>query len=257
MRSSTAKRKTNQPANLGGASGTQDEKNENTMKGTVKTQPHTYKIAAFVAGHSADCCSDCYKKESDPIHHLTPTKRLSWRTKADQFFQSFGCGQTHVIKFMGTCEGCGRSVYSHECAGAHPCGDQIEDSPDHRGMIPAEHCMNLYHAREYNLTGRDLLTCAACADDGNKYRAIIATAKSSGTWQPLSLYAEVKAAGGYIDDHESDLYIEDTPENRAILERYPTEKANATRFTNQVTGKRCIDIPFGFMPFWEKKAGTK
>ena len=213
-------------------------------------------------------------KTSTPCtaHHLTfggrclncgydpapaPTKRLSWRTKTDQFFQSFGCGQTHVIKFMGTCEGCGRSVYSHGCAGARPCGDVLEDSPDPRGVTPAEHCMNLYHAREYNLAGRDLLTCAACADDGDKYQAIIAAAKSAGTWKPLSVYAEVKAAGGYIADHESDLYIEDTPENRTILERYPTEKANATRFINQVTSKRCIDIPFGFMPFWEKKAGTK
>jgi hypothetical protein len=70
----------------------------------------------------------------------------------------------------------------------------------------------------------------------------------------MSIYAEVKAAGGYISNHESDLYIEDTEENRAILAQYPLEKSNATRFTNQVTGKRCIDIPFGFMPFWEARA---
>jgi hypothetical protein len=70
----------------------------------------------------------------------------------------------------------------------------------------------------------------------------------------MSIYAEVKAAGGYIGNHESDLYIEDTAENRTILARYPVEKSNATWFRNQVTGKSCIDIPFGFMPFWEARA---
>jgi len=111
------------------------------------------------------------------------TKRLSWRTKQDQFFQSFGCGQTHLIEFVGTCESCGRSVYSHGCQGAKPCGDLITDSPDPRGAIPAEHCMNLYHAREYGMTGRDVLTCAACADDGGLYRATISKATSTGVWK--------------------------------------------------------------------------
>ena len=68
-----------------------------------------------------------------------------------------------------------------------------------------------------------------------------------------SVYTEVKAAGGYIANHESDLYIEDTPENRAILDRYPLQKQNATTFHNQVTGKRCIELPFGYLPFWEAR----
>ena len=113
----------------------------------------------------------------------TLTPRLSWRTKQDQFFQSQGCGQTHVIKFMGLCESCNRSVYSHGCAGAKPCGDQTQDSPNPRGIIPPQHCMNLYHAREYDLTGRDLTTCALCAEAGDTYHKIIANAKSSGTWK--------------------------------------------------------------------------
>jgi hypothetical protein len=111
------------------------------------------------------------------------TKRLSWRTRKDQYFQSFGCGQPHVIRFMGTCESCSRSVYSHGCAGVRDCGDRVADSPDPRGVIPAEHSMNLYHAREYGMVGRDVMTCASCADDGDKYQAIITTAKSTGTWK--------------------------------------------------------------------------
>ena len=30
---------------------------------------------------------------------------------------------------------------------------------------------------------RDIVTCADCADDGEKYRGIIAAAKSTGTWK--------------------------------------------------------------------------
>lgn len=112
------------------------------------------------------------------------TKRLSWRAKANQFYQSGGCGQRHVIKFMGTCEGCGRSIYSQGCDGLIPCGDVIQESPDPRGIIPPAHCMNLYHAREYGMTGRDVVTCYDCAQDGLKYYDIITATKSAGTWTP-------------------------------------------------------------------------
>ena len=112
----------------------------------------------------------------------TITPRLSWRTKSDQFYQSSGCGQLHHVRFMGTCESCGRSVYSHGCAGERPCGDVVEASPDPRGIIPSQHCMNLYRAVEYGLSGRDVVTCYACAEDGNRYRATIAGAKERGTW---------------------------------------------------------------------------
>ena len=125
------------------------------------------------------CEAHAKREEAKPP---TLTKRLSWRTKNPQFFQSFGCGQVHVIHFAGTCESCGRSVYSHGCQGAKPCGDLVTDSPDPRGIIPAEHCLNLYRASEYDLKGRDLITCAACADDGDRYRAIIAQAKYKGIW---------------------------------------------------------------------------
>jgi len=96
--------------------------------------------------------------------------------------EPLGCGQTHGIVYVGACESCGRSVYSQGCIGKNNCGDSAKDSPDPRGVIPAEHCMNLYHASEYGLKGRDLMTCAACADDGDRYRAIIAQAKHSGIW---------------------------------------------------------------------------
>lgn len=118
------------------------------------------------------------EKETAP----TLTKRLNWRTTKDQFFQSFGCGQTHTIKFMGACESCNRSVYSHGCIGAKPCSDRIESPPDPRGIIPVEHCYYVYQAEEYNLKGRDVVVCYDCSQDGDKYHAVIARAKSSGAW---------------------------------------------------------------------------
>ena len=136
-------------------------------------------MAKFVSSHRPACVWAVLRcKASSPAL----TKRLSWRTKQDQFFHSFGCGQTHVIHFAGNCESCGRSVYSHGCVGDNPCGDVIEASPDPRGGIPAEHCLNLYHAREYSLKGRDIVTCATCAADGDRYRAIMAQAKHKGVW---------------------------------------------------------------------------
>lgn len=111
---------------------------------------------------------------------------MNWRTKKLQTFQSMGCGQEHTVKYMGNCECCGRSVYSHGCNGLVPCGDVIQDSPDPRGVIPPQHCMNLYHAREYGMVGRDVITCAACADNGDRYRGIIAAAKFTGTWQAVA-----------------------------------------------------------------------
>ena len=108
--------------------------------------------------------------------------KLSWRTTKDQSFQSFGCGQTHTIKFMGACESCGSNVYSHGCTGSNPCHDRVESDPDPRGIIPPEHCIYRYSADEYGMIGRDVVVCYRCSEDGDKYRAIIAKAKASCIW---------------------------------------------------------------------------
>ena len=68
----------------------------------------------------------------------------------------------------------------------------------------------------------------------------------------MTLYERVKAEGGYISNHESDLYIEVNDPNRVILARYPIEQSNARIFTNRVTGKRCYDIPFAYDPWWNE-----
>ncbi len=74
-----------------------------------------------------------------------------------------------------------------------------------------------------------------------------------------SLHADLVAAGIKIGNHESDLYAPDTPEVRAILDRYPLNKANARPFTVQQghpdAGQRWLDIPFSYDPFWENRRG--
>jgi len=159
---------------MGRTSGTQDEKNEDTMNTKRLSWP------SVEMGRTSGTQDE---KNEDTMN----TKRLSWRTKADQFFQSTGCGQTHVIKFMGICESCGRSVYSHVCEGTRPCGDVVTGSPDPRGIIPPQHCMNIYHANECDMTGRDVMSCYDCAQDGDRYRALVAWVKHEGTWKVATI----------------------------------------------------------------------
>lgn len=69
----------------------------------------------------------------------------------------------------------------------------------------------------------------------------------------MELYTEIKAAGIECASHESDLYLPDTEQVRAILDKYPLSKANATRFKNQINGQIWIDVPFAYLPFWERR----
>jgi hypothetical protein len=68
-----------------------------------------------------------------------------------------------------------------------------------------------------------------------------------------SIFAAVKAAGIQYDNHESDLYIPVTPETTALVAKYDTNKT-ATRFTSQIDGKPWYDVPFAYLPWWEKRA---
>jgi hypothetical protein len=71
----------------------------------------------------------------------------------------------------------------------------------------------------------------------------------------LSLYEELVAAGFPLSNHFSDLYFPDTPQTRAILDRHPVQKTNATNFVNQAPlnkGQLWIDVPFAFDPWWNR-----
>lgn len=72
----------------------------------------------------------------------------------------------------------------------------------------------------------------------------------------MSLYTDLIEAGIEVSNWQSDLYFIVTEETREILSRHPLQKSNATTFKNQVTGRRCYDVPFAYDPFWEGRKGN-
>ena len=69
-----------------------------------------------------------------------------------------------------------------------------------------------------------------------------------------SLYKDLVRARIPTDHHESDLYVLDTPEARATINRYGYKFRT---FTSNLDHKRWIDVPFAYEPFWEKKEQAK
>lgn len=69
----------------------------------------------------------------------------------------------------------------------------------------------------------------------------------------MNLYDAIIAAGIQIDSHESDLYFPVTEQTTAILAKFPTEKEIARTFQHTVKNQLWYEVPFGFLPFWDKK----
>ena len=68
---------------------------------------------------------------------------------------------------------------------------------------------------------------------------------------PSDYYYKLLRAGVPMDNHESDLYVKDTPTSRAILADWPFGRLE--RFKNNINSEIYIDIPFAYAPYWEKK----
>ncbi len=67
----------------------------------------------------------------------------------------------------------------------------------------------------------------------------------------MTLYTDADALGLVIGNHESDLYLVDTPEARKLC------KAHGWSFSSFVdarTGDRALDAPFAYAPWWEARA---
>ncbi len=79
-------------------------------------------------------------------------------------------GEQHQAVYMGKCIICGRNVYGatdwHNDTQAY--GEHVYD-PDPRGTIDYLHSAKTLEAWEYGKIGRDVLMCAADADDSDKY----------------------------------------------------------------------------------------
>jgi hypothetical protein len=72
----------------------------------------------------------------------------------------------------------------------------------------------------------------------------------------MTLYNELKEAGIPLSSHESDLYFKSTPESLAILEKYPLQRRNSTRFKNNLNGEIWMDVPFSYDPWWAARRST-
>ena len=73
----------------------------------------------------------------------------------------------------------------------------------------------------------------------------------------MTLWETVVAAGipeTDIDHHESDLYLRDTPEVRAIIGPW---RKQAYPFTSRLGDGIWFDFPFSYEPFWEKKVSQR
>lgn len=77
------------------------------------------------------------------------------------------------------------------------------------------------------------------------------TSVDENTTDVKSLFDEIVDVGIEYDNHESDLYVKDTPATREILKKYKYEN-NVESFVSQIDGSRWFDIPFAYQPFWDK-----
>lgn len=71
----------------------------------------------------------------------------------------------------------------------------------------------------------------------------------------MSLYQQLKAAGVPLSNHESDLYVKDTPEAVVILvANGKTPGAfGCERFRSRIDEAYWFDVPFMYDPYWEKR----
>ena len=65
-----------------------------------------------------------------------------------------------------------------------------------------------------------------------------------------TLYAACVARNIPVQNHESDLYIPVTEETTKLVKEFGL---TPTTFVNQVEGGQWYDVPFAYMPWWEKR----
>jgi len=71
----------------------------------------------------------------------------------------------------------------------------------------------------------------------------------------MSLYTELMQAGIKCDHWQSDLYVEDCPESRAILANHGL-RVDGHHVIKMFGHENWLEIPFQYSPFWERAACT-
>lgn len=67
------------------------------------------------------------------------------------------------------------------------------------------------------------------------------------------IYTALLDAGVQLDNHESDLYAKVSDTSRAIIKTYYDTYTIRT-FRSEIDGELWYDIPFAFLPFWERRS---
>jgi UDP-N-acetylglucosamine enolpyruvyl transferase len=68
----------------------------------------------------------------------------------------------------------------------------------------------------------------------------------------MDLYDQLKETGAELDNHESDLYVLQTPETLTIVQ---ASGMTYSTFVSQIDQKVWIDVPFAHMPWWRARTG--
>lgn len=68
------------------------------------------------------------------------------------------------------------------------------------------------------------------------------------------LYEDCVASGLETDNHESDLYVKETPESRELLKLWGYE--HPKRFISAIDGTLWFDIPFMYSPWWKARQAS-
>lgn len=69
----------------------------------------------------------------------------------------------------------------------------------------------------------------------------------------MEIYNEIVKAGVEYSNHESDLYVPVNEITKKIVEEYQF-RGNVSTFVSNIDGKLWYDIPFAYLPYWDKKA---
>jgi hypothetical protein len=67
-----------------------------------------------------------------------------------------------------------------------------------------------------------------------------------------NIFEAVKRLGIEYDNHCSDLYIPRTAQTLELCKNFGKTGVSAMPFVNQLNGKIWLDIPFAYIPYWEK-----
>lgn len=70
-----------------------------------------------------------------------------------------------------------------------------------------------------------------------------------------SIYTVLKQVGAEMDNHESDLYVKITPQTTEIVNAYyhRGDVRTVSTFRSNLDSEMWFEIPFAFLPFWERK----